>query len=289
VPAVQRRGDFLVVGRASGGAVAGAAGGHALGLVIGDEGAPGVTGLGAHVGAGQVLDRALGVAHRLATGLDGSAVPAGGGTGAADRRADRGLGGAVDHLAATVVGVDQVGDGPVGGGCDEGGVVAGEDGLFERPRAGAVRALGGGADGTAVARSHESVVACTVGGREPDGAATTAHVEGVATDDVGVQLWCFVGFFDLYRGGVHVRVLEEVLGLGGVGRLADDRVALHVGVPAHDAVGRTGPVEVFDDLGQAFRAVGDHGRFCAGVLDRGGGFGVGEQNGEFVGVGVEQG
>ena len=73
-------------------AVARAAGGHALRLVAGEPRAAGVAALGADVGAGQAGDRALRVVDRLVLGLDRAAARAGGGAGAADRRADRRLG-----------------------------------------------------------------------------------------------------------------------------------------------------------------------------------------------------
>src|SRR5690606_28031489 len=84
------------------GAVARAARGHALGAVAGDERAARVAGLGAHVGAGQAVDGALGVVHGLVQRLHGAAVPAGGRAGPADRGAGGGLVRVADGPGAAV-------------------------------------------------------------------------------------------------------------------------------------------------------------------------------------------
>src|SRR5690625_4873489 len=134
-PLLEDRVDLLVVGGAAGGAVARAARGDALRLVTADERAAGVAGLGAHVDAGEPVDRALGIVDRLVAGLDGAAVPAGGRARAADRRADRRLLRTVDgHRAAGVV-VHRPGRVPSGVGLDIGHVAAGEDRAAERAAA----------------------------------------------------------------------------------------------------------------------------------------------------------
>src|SRR5689334_20214977 len=76
--------DGLEVGGAARGAVARAAGRHALRVGAGDEGTARVTRLGADAGLGEAVDRALGVIHRRVQGLEAVAVRAGRGTGAAD-------------------------------------------------------------------------------------------------------------------------------------------------------------------------------------------------------------
>src|SRR5690606_9099378 len=107
--------DGLVVRGPAVGAVAGAAGRDALGLVAGDERAARVTGLRAGAGAGQAGHRALRVPDGGVVLLDGAAAPAGGGAGAADGRADGRLRRAADgHQRAA--GAAHVRGGVVAGG-----------------------------------------------------------------------------------------------------------------------------------------------------------------------------
>src|SRR5690606_37301042 len=117
----------LEEGGPAGAAVAGTTGGDALGLVTGAERTTGVTRLGADVGAGQVAHRALRVVDGLVLGLDGAAVPAGGGAGAAHRRADSGLGGAGHVADAAVPQVHPRPRGPAAVGPDPGHVPTRED------------------------------------------------------------------------------------------------------------------------------------------------------------------
>src|SRR5690606_33040293 len=114
----QDRVDRREVGRAAGAAVAGPAGGDALRLVAREERAAGVAGLGADRGADEAVHAALRVGDGGVVGLDGAAVPARGGTGAAHVRADRCLGGAGDRDGATVVVVDRADGVVVGAGPD---------------------------------------------------------------------------------------------------------------------------------------------------------------------------
>src|SRR5690606_10361997 len=199
--------DRLEVRGATEGAVTGATGGHALSLVARDERATRVTRLGADVGAGQTGDGALRVTHGLVEGLDLAAVPAGGGTRAADRRADRGHAGAGDDASGAVVHVDPRAQRVTGTGADEGVVVARE----RRAGEGAAGRRRGGAGGAAVAGGHEAALH-----GESDRATTAiTHVVGVAADDVHEGAGLFDGLHDLDVVTVDPGRRHELLGLRG--------------------------------------------------------------------------
>src|SRR5690606_27792794 len=154
VPGAERRADRLEVGRAAPAAVARAARGHALGAVAGDEGAARIAGFGAHVGAGQAVDRALRVVDGLVQRLHGAAVPAGGRAGAADRSAGSGLVRVVD-VAGAVVHVHDVVERLAAADLHPSAVGTGEDRAAEGARRG-LAAGDAGADAAAVARGHEA-------------------------------------------------------------------------------------------------------------------------------------
>src|SRR5262249_3403477 len=131
--------DRLEERGSAGGAVAGAAGGDALGLVAAEPGAAGVAGFGTGVGLGEASDGAFGVVDRLVGGLDGAAVPTRGGAGPADALPDPGGAGAGDRHVAVAVAVDHRRGAPGVVGGDERVVVAREGRSLERAHRRVVR------------------------------------------------------------------------------------------------------------------------------------------------------
>src|SRR5690606_29129823 len=104
--AVEHLGDGLEERRPAPDAVAAAAGGQAERGGPGEQGAAAVARLGAHGGADQAGDAALGVVDRLVEGGDAAAVVAGGAAAAVHGLPDRGVARAGDVAGAAAVEAD---------------------------------------------------------------------------------------------------------------------------------------------------------------------------------------
>ncbi|EAU67380.1 hypothetical protein STIAU_7907 [Stigmatella aurantiaca DW4/3-1] len=258
--------DRLEVGGAAGGAVAGATGGHALGLGARNPRAARVTGLRADVGAGQAGDRALRVVDGGVLGLDGAAVHARRGAGAADRRTHPSLRGTGDARADAR---HLVGRGPVRRGPHPGVVIAREGRTREGARA-AAGARGGGPGAAAVARGHEAA-----GHGEADGAAAgAANVVGSSTDNLSQRTRRLGRLHDADRallvageGGKAVRLPLRHARLG----LDHDGVGALIDVPSVDGLVRVPRVAVQGglELLELRQGPGDHLGLGAGAAHQG--------------------
>src|SRR5690606_16455827 len=193
-----------------------------------------IAGFGAHVGAGQAVDRALRVVDGLVQRLHGAAVPAGGRAGAADRSAGSGLVRVVD-VAGAVVHVHDVVERLAAADLHPSAVGTGEDRAAEGARRG-LAAGDAGADAAAVARGHEAGGAALADGEADRAARGVVDEVGVAAADE-VRLGRFGGGVDGDEVEVDARGLRQGGRGFGVGRLDDDPVGLDVHVVAVDAFG----------------------------------------------------